>query len=384
MICNVKDSGAAGDGKTNDSAALQKAIDTCSHAGGGKVVVPPGEYLVATLYMKSNVELHLTAGAKLRGEQSPDCYDDFKADGFKSEFCAENTARVLLAASYCENISITGQGEINGSGPAFYDTANSGPEGVYAKPPIKRPRMVMFFRCKNVKLEDSSYMDSPCWTIWLIACEQVNIRGIKVIGDQKMINNDGIDIDSCRNVAISDCFIKTGDDCLILRAIQQVQDQPAICENVAVSNCVLDSWCQGIRVGCPGDNIIRNCAFSNIVFDGRGSVINVDNPKRYLPENSGTRLDLTNIMFSNFIVDSGRYPVRINVEEGVKLRKISGLVFSNFRGKSAKPCLISGSSETIVENIKFSNFDITSEESSPIVCRNARNVRLNDEELTGE
>ncbi|MCK4983545.1 MAG: hypothetical protein KAS17_11510, partial [Victivallaceae bacterium] len=93
-------------------------------------------------------------------------------------------------------------------------------------PEIPRPRMILFYECRNVKIEDTSFVDSPCWTIWLIACEQVNIHRVKVIGDQKIINNDGIDIDSCRNVTISDSFLKTGDDCIIIRAIQPVLEKP--------------------------------------------------------------------------------------------------------------------------------------------------------------
>ncbi len=382
MISNIKDLGAVGDGKNKDSAAIQQAINKCNENGGGKVIVPPGEYSISTLHMKSNVELHLMAGSKLQGGSAPDDYDSFKATGFKSELCPEKTAKVLISASYCENISITGPGEINGAGPAFYKTDIPENSRFYEKPLLQRPRMVMFFRCKNVKFEDSSYIDSPCWTLWLIACEYVNIHRIKVIGDQKMINNDGIDIDSCRHVAISDCFIKTGDDCFILRAIQHLQDEPAICEDVVMSNCTLDSICQGIRVGCPGDNIIRNCAFSNISFSGEGTGINVDNPKRYMPENSKTTMDLENITFSNFTIKSGRFPIRIYVEEGVKLRKIAGLSFSNFRIKSSEPCILTGSSETIIQDIRLSNIDMETGGDTAVVCRNCRGVKMNNVELT--
>ena len=382
MKISVKDFGTVGDGITKDTVAIQAAIDECSKQGGGKVVVEPGIYLTSSLYLRDNVELHLCAGSKLQGSSNPDDYDDFRAQGFIHRYCPEKNSKFLIGAAGVNNIAITGTGEINGAGPDFYDT-NIAPSAVfYAKPPLPRPRMIMFYDCRNVKFEDTSFIDSPCWTFWLIACEQVNIHRIKIIGDQKMINNDGIDIDSCRNVTMSDCLLKTGDDCLILRAIQKVLERPAICENVTITNCVLDSCCQGIRVGCPGDNIIRNCTFSNIVINGRGTGINIDNPKRYLPEGSSGSMDLQDIMFSNFTITSERWPIRIFVEEGVKLRNLSKITFSDFRAKSKMPCLILGNEDTIIEDICFNNMHIETNGEDAISCRHCRRIKMNNVELS--
>jgi polygalacturonase len=385
MIFNVKDFGAIGDGTTKDTVAIQNAIDTCSKNGGGKVIVEPGIYLSDSLYLKDNVELYLSANAKIQGSDLPDDYDDFRAPGFLHEHCAENTAKFLIGAIGAKNIAITGSGEINGAGPAFYDTdIDPAVRKFYAKPPIQRPRMVMFYDCMNVKFEDTSFIDSPCWTFWLIACEQVNIHRIKIIGDQRMINNDGIDIDSCRNVTMSDCFIKTGDDSLILRAIQKVIERPAICENVTITNCVFDSCCQGIRVGCPGDNIIRNCTFSNIVINGHGTGINIDNPKRYFPDNSETSMDLQNITFSNFTITSNMWPIRIFVEDGLKLTNISKITFSDFRAKSQFPLLVQGCKDTIIEDISFNNMHIETSGDDAITCQYCRRVKMNNVELSNQ
>jgi len=237
--------------------------------------------------------------------------------------------------------------------------------------------MVQFFDCKKVRVEGVSFVDSPGWTFWLMACEDVSIHRIVIDACQQMINNDGIDIDDCRRVTVSDCRIRTGDDCLILRAIRKTPNHHALCEGVTVANCVLDSWCQGIRVGCPSDDTIRNCVFSNIIIQGRGNGININNPKRYLSPGCDGFMDLSDIMFNNMVIESGRVPIWINVEEGVRLRRIGGMTFSNIRIKSDEPCRLEGSTETVIEDIRFSEVKC----SRSIVAGKCRRITLNQVEF---
>ena len=359
--------------KTGES--LQMAIDSAHANGGGRVVIEPGIHSSGTIYLKSFVELYLSAGAKIQGSSKVADYDDFRDPGFDA-VTPEGSRKCLIVAAHAENIAITGSGEINGAGPAFYDTRV--PSGsFFAKPPSPRPRMIQFYDCKKVRLEGVSFIDSPNWTFWLIACEDVNIHRITINGCQQMINNDGIDIDDCRRVTVSDCFIRTGDDCLILRAIRKNPEHHALCEGVTVTNCVLDSWCQGIRVGAPSDDTIRNCSFSNLVIQGRGNGININNPKRYLSPGCNGYLNLYNIVFSNLVIDSGRVPIWINIEEGVKLRRIGSMTFSNIRINSNQPCKLEGSSETIIEDIRFSEIKC----SKAIVVNNCHKISLNKMEI---
>lgn len=350
-----------------EGESIQNAIDKAHNYGGGRVVLEPGIHRTRTIYLKSFVELHLGSGSRIQGGTCVDDYDDFSDPGF-GDYAPENSRKVLIAAANAENIAITGKGEINGAGPAFYDT-NVPPEKFFAKPPHPRPRMIQFFNCRNVLFQDASFVDSPGWTFWLIACEDVNIHRISVTGNQQMINNDGIDIDDCRRVAISDCFIRTGDDCIVLRAIRKTPEHHACCEMVSVTNCILDSWCQAIRVGCPSDDTIRDCSFSNIVIKGRGNGININNPKRYLRKGCNGFLDLNNIVFSNMIIESDRVPIWINVEEGIRLRHLGGISFSNVRISSDNPCRLDGCPETFIDDVRFS--EIRSKHSVEAgYCRN--------------
>jgi len=380
-LFDIAEHGARPDGKTLNTAAIQSAIDACHEAGGGRVVCGAGRFRTGSLTLKSNVELHLAAGCRLDGSASLDDYEDFTAAGFRSQNAPEGNSKGLVRAVGAENIAITGPGEINGSGLAFYNTDEfHGP--FFRKPPTPRPFMIMFYECRNVRIEGASFVDAPCWTFWLMKCERVSIQGVRVSGDQRMINNDGIDLDSCRDVTVADSIFKTGDDCVVLRAIRRVYDEPGVCENVTVSNCVLDSWCQGVRVGCPGDGVIRNCTFSNLVINSAHNGILFENPQRYMPEDGRGTADVHNILFSNVVIHCARTPIGVIVEDGIELPRLAGLTFSDFRITSGEPCLVKGSPETTIRDIRFSNVAIETSGDDAIICRHCQGVKLTNVELS--
>ncbi|MBO4631684.1 MAG: hypothetical protein J5858_07150 [Lentisphaeria bacterium] len=362
-------------------AAVQKAVDSVHAAGGGKVNLEPGVYPSGTIYLKSNVELHLEAGAVLLGSADWRDYDDFIHP--ELPVTPENSRKCLLAAADAENIAVTGEGEINGQGPQFYD--RNVPEGhFFAKPPHPRPRMVQFFNCRNVRMEGVSFIDSPGWTMWLSECSLVRISHIRIEGCQQMINNDGIDLDSCRDVTVSDSFFRTGDDCLILRALRRAPDLPAVCEHVLVSICVLDSRCQGIRIGCPSDDTIRHCQFRGIIFRGCGNGIASQHPVHYLRKNCTGYAEISDLVFRDFDIDSGAHPVRIACEAGVGLRGIRGLIFENFRVRAQHPFLLQGNAGSVLEDISLNDISGVIEDSTPLEIHYVRHLKLNQFELTAE
>jgi len=336
---------------------IQAAIDDAYANGGGRVILEPGLYHCATIYLKSFVELHLTAGAKLVGSVKCDDYDDVTdplLEAFDG-YSPEKSRKCLIVGLNAENIAITGTGEINGQGPAFYDKDLSGGKRFYSKPPIPRPRMLQLVGCKNVRIEGVSFIDSPGWSFWLVECEDVFVNRIRLHGCQHMINNDGIHIDSCKRVQISDSYIRTGDDALVIRAIRKQLDKEYTTEDITVTNCILDSECQCIRIGCPCDGIIRNCVLSNLTLKGYHGV-NINNPLRYVHvRHDGLgRVYMDNIVFSNISINVAGVPIWVNVEEGVKLEKLGGLTFSNIRLKGGMPCAIEGCEETCIEDVRFS------------------------------
>jgi polygalacturonase len=175
--------------------------------------------------------------------------------------------------------------------------------------------------------------------------------------------------------------IKTGDDCLILRAIDGVFAKAKPCENVTITNCVLDSWCQGIRVGCPADGTIRNAVFSDIVIRSSNNGILLEHPKRHLLPGSTGSADIHDLRFSGMVIQSDGSPIRVNVEEGIALKRISELSFSDIQMRSILPCRIEGSSNTVIRNVGFSNIRIDTSGNDAVVFRSCEGIRLDNVEL---
>ena len=366
--------------KEKSGKAIQQAIDEVFTHGGGVVALESGVYPSGTLYLKSNVELHVPAGAVIQGYADCNLYDDFYHPDYP--VTPENCRKALLVACEAENIALTGNGELNGQGPLFYD--RNVPEGsFYRRPATPRPRLIQFFGCKNVTVEGINLIDSAGWSMWMCNCRNVHVSKIRIEGDQRMMNNDGFDIDCCCNVTVSDSFFKTGDDCLVLRAIRRNSSDEFVCENVTVSNSILNSPCQGIRIGCPSDDTIRHCRFSNITFNGRGTAILSQHPERYLRKNCTGYASISDISFNNFDITANGFAVYLHCTEGINIREINRLSFNNFRIKSRQAVLVQGHAGAVFSDISFNNITGTVADETPLVCRYVKNLKLDNVDLSG-
>ena len=337
-------------------SAIQPAIDNASASGGGKVILAPGVHRTGTVYLKDNVELHLPAGSRLQGGDSPEDYDDLPSASY-GEYAPCKCPTSLSAAVNAENIAITGSGVIDGCGPAFYNRNATEGGYFYAKTEKGRPRLLQLVHCRNIRLEGVTFQDSPGWTTWLIECTDVTVRSLRIVGDPRMINNDGLHFFGGKRISVSDCFISTGDDAIVVRAGRAwTREEECLAEDIVVTNCVLESSCQGIRVGCSCDDKVRDCRFSNLIIRSRNVGIYIDNPVRYLTVACPSpRLDLDNISFDHISVESQTKPFAVEVEEGLNLRRIGRISFSNIIFKGNEPLCFTGSEETPLEEIRLSN-----------------------------
>jgi len=344
---------------TPETKAIQSQIDEAAARGGGRVVVSPGVHRCGTLYLKSGVELHLAEGAELLGGSRPEDYDDaIPADmvyRYGDEHAAPTvTRKAFLFAENAQNVAITGAGTVRIDGPDFFDRTSSLWGLWWAKPPHPRPRMVVMRGCRGIRIEGVAFRDCPLWTMWLRLCEDIDIAGIAIDCEQKMINSDGIDLDGCRRVRVRDSRFRTGDDCIVLRAIRQGGSvgERIVTEDVTVERCALDSPCQGVRVGCPSDDTIRDAVFRDIVFRGRNAIVSKQ-PRVYLDEGDCGRLRTANIRFENWKIDCWGNPVEILVEPGIVLHDFGQFSFRNIKVKAAKPIVVKGSAETPVRGVRF-------------------------------
>jgi polygalacturonase len=247
---NVRDAGAKADGTTLDTESIQRAIDSTAEAGGGTVLFPPGVYLSGTLEMRSRVSLHLTHGAVLRGSPQLDHYPP-RPSAFRS-YTDNYTERCLIRGENLSNIGIEGAGTIDGQGASF--------SGAYKL----RPYLLRFIQCKGVTLHGVRLENSPMWVQHYLACDDVLLNGVTV-RSRVNGNNDGIDIDSCQRVRISDCDISSGDDAICLKSTSA-----RVCRDIVVSNCVVSSRCNAIKLGTETNGGFENVNISNCaLYDTR-------------------------------------------------------------------------------------------------------------------
>lgn len=250
VLYDVRDYGAKPDGETLCTQAIQEAVDHCAGSGGGVVYLPPGRLLSGTIVMKSGVTLQLDAGCTLLG--SPDLAQYPPMVPAYRSYTDVYTDKSLIYGEKLERVAITGRGVIDGQGDAFH-----GPYKV-------RPYMIRLIGCRDVVVKDVTLCNSPMWVQHYLACDDVRIDGVTV-RSRVNLNNDGIDIDSCRRVLVTGCNIDSGDDAIVLKSTSD-----RLCEDVIVSGCVLRSACNALKLGTESNGGFRNIVMTACtIYDTR-------------------------------------------------------------------------------------------------------------------
>lgn len=276
MICTVADYGAVGDGTTLDTAAIQAAIDACAAAGGGRVSLPSGRvYLSGSLVIGANVELHIEAGAVLRASGD---YADYAPEHDISVITGGAVVetvlprRAFIAAYRAHGCSITGNGEIDGNAEGFVLTRGDkihtmrAPVGGRSQY-LERPFTVFLIDCESVRIDGVLIRDPAFWAVRLTGCHKSSITNIKILTDLKVPNADGIDIDRCRNVKITDCELITADDCISLKSCAGTAEFGDV-SDVYIARCLMATRSGAITLGTESVGDIRNVLVEDCtVFD---------------------------------------------------------------------------------------------------------------------
>nr|BAA78557.1 polygalacturonase [Xylanibacter ruminicola] len=247
---NIKSYGAKNDTTVLSTHALQQAIDACSDAGGGRVVVPAGIYKIGTIQLKSHVHLYLEQGATLYGSTRLEDYIPMKSDYLSLR--TQTTTIQLIYADGVQDVSIDGLGTIDGRGRAFKKLSWND-EG------ITRPHLIPFIQSQDILVRGITLRNSGCWMQHYLACDRLNIDGIKVF-NRNNYNNDALDIDGCHEVIVRGMIADSDDDGITLKSTS-----PRLCENVRISDCVVSSHCNAVKLGTETNGGFRNINISGIV-----------------------------------------------------------------------------------------------------------------------
>ena len=416
---DMLNSGAKADGKTLNTTLINHTVDRLSQAGGGTLFFPAGTYLTGAIRLKSNITLELEAGATLLFSDNFDDYLPFME--VRHEGVMMKSFSPLISAMDAENITIKGEGTLDGQGKAWWteffriyvDLEKNGMrelnkyqplwerendvEALYAgtnedwhgtlKRRFFRPPFIQPVRCRRVRIEGVKIINSPFWTVNPEFCDNVVVTGV-TIHNVPSPNTDGINPESCRNVHISDCHISVGDDCITLKSGRDAQARRlgVPCENITITNCTMLSGHGGVVIGSEMSGSVRKVTISNCVFDGtdrgirikstrgRGGVVEDIRVSNIIMSNIKREAVVLNLKYSEMPVEpmSERTPLFRDIS-------ISGLTAVGVK----TPVKIVGLEEAPVTDIILRDINVKNAREK-CIFENCERIRLTDVIVNGK
>lgn len=268
---NAADEGIIGDGVTLNTSKIQAAINRChNNPEGGRLIFPKGIFRTGTIWIKSNVELHLLKGAVIKGSENPMDYDGFaevdqKMKDKNSNLNHPNLA--LIRGEQAENIAFTGKGLIDGNGRRLalqvdsiqHVTTDKSPYNHNRPSEFYRPQLFYLNECKNLKVISLNLRNSACWGMTLNKCENVQLEHIHFV-NRAYWNNDGFDISDCKHVRVNDCYINSADDAFCLKS----HDHNTYNDDIIIENCTAISSASAVKFGTASLGGFKNIIIRNM------------------------------------------------------------------------------------------------------------------------
>lgn len=391
---------SASNQKGHSRQLIQRAIDSCSLAGGGHVIISKGiYYLKGNLVLKSDVNLHLEKDAYLLFSG--------KADDFLPEVWTrwEGTELYghspMIYAKHATNIAITGQGTIDAQGGREFASWSQievsdrnrlrkmgeklipVTERIFGKGTILRPSCIQFMGCSRILVEGITIKNSPFWTIHPVYCDNVIVRSITI--DSHYPNNDGCDPESTSNVLIEKCIFRTGDDAIAIKAGRDADGReigrPS--KNIVIRNCLFQSECNGLCIGSEMSGGVENVYMDNIQI---GTVKNA----LYFKSNRDRGGYIRNIQVSNITIERSKGAIlRFETNYFGFRGGRHASQYENFRISNVKAdcsdhyaIFMDGYEEKPIRNIEIEHFHVR-KAAYPYYLKCAENIRLKDTSVNG-
>jgi polygalacturonase len=411
---NILDYGAIADGKSDASAAIKSAIEACSEAGGGRVVVPEGDFATGPIYIQSNVNLHVVKGARLLFSTDP---KDYLPNVYtRWEGVELMNYSPLIYAFEEKNIAVTGEGVLDGQADATnwwpwkgrteYGWKEGMPhqeeedkrhalfqmaednvaveDRVFGDGFYLRPQFVQPYRCENVLIQGVTIVNSPMWILNPVLCNNVTIEGVTV--ESNGPNSDGCDPESSKNVLIKNCFFNTGDDCIAIKSGRNADGRrinvPS--ENIVIQDCKMADGHGGVVIGSEISGGVRNVFAENCEMNSP----HLDRALR-IKTSSMRGGVVENIFLRNIEVGQvAEQVIRVNMfyeDSGAFLPTVRNIEVENMTVQNGGKVgvLLEGYEASPVENLRLKNVTIKSVQEN-YSFTNAKNVHFENVHINGE
>jgi polygalacturonase len=426
---NIRDYGAKNDGSAPATEAFRQAIQAAKAAGGGTVFVPAGRYVSGPIELISNLTLYFDAGAIVEFPAQPLPFTKGRQQSIEAL-----TPVPLIGGHDLENVTISGRGVLksnnddwmklhprdkgsssdpgSANGPnwerllALLDVKTPAPQEAYeAAAPELRPSFIRTMDSRNVLIEGLRFIGSPMWTVHLLYSDNVVVRDL-IIETYPGVHTDGIAVDSSRNVRISNCYIDTGDDGIVIKAGKDADglrvNKPT--ENVSITNCTVHRAHGAVTIGSETSGWIRNLVASNITCDGtqmgvrlksrrgRGGGIADVRFDNWTMQNVGTAINVTNFylmegekptaqepvskrtpVFRNIAISNMTFSgARVGIDvEGLPEMPISGLRITDVVGSAA-----TGLKAYNTDGLELHQVQLNAESGPVFLIRDSKDLEL--------
>ncbi len=359
-VFDVAKFGAAGDGKTLDNAAIQRAIDAAAAYGGKAQVLVRGgrKYLTGTLVLKGAIDFHLADDAELLASTRREDYLGGLANSSDADRMA-SAGGALIVATGAKGLKISGTGKLNGRAKEFmtgYDEA-----GEWWLPKDFRPKMFVLTECHDLEVRDITFGDAPSWGLHMLGCDGVLVDNVKVRNLLDVPNCDGIDPDHSRNVEIKNCDLVCGDDGIVVKASRQTKDY-GTSANIHVRDCTIETQDAGLKIGTETTSDVHDVLFESckIKTSSRGIGIQL--------RDEGS---VYNVRFKDIEFESRYYSdpwwgrgeaislTAMPRKAGLKVGTMHHISIENVTGRAENSVRIWGSLESRIHDVTLDRVDVT-------------------------